>query len=124
MNTIRIFIIIAVILLIPLTSGFAQKKATIHGEIVELMSYIKDGMKPNSPSKKEVVLENMKKGGPLAIIDKTNSRMYIIAPAANDTSFVKNVTPYIGAKSFVKGTTYIRNGVRMIILEDIGKSLK
>lgn len=124
MNIIRNIVIVAVIMLIPFSSGFAQKKATIHGEIVELMSYIKDGMKPNSPSKKEVVLESMKKGGSLAIIEKGTGKMYIIAPAANDTSFMQNVTPYIGVKSFVKGTTYSRSGMRMIILEDIGKSLK
>ena len=124
MNIIRNIIIVAVIMLIPFSSGVAQKKATIHGEIVELMSYVKDGMKPNSPSKKEIVLESIKKGGSLAIIEKGTGKMYIIAPAAGDTSFMQNVTPYIGAKSFVKGTTYSRSGLRLIILEDIGKSLK
>ena len=66
---------------------------------------------------------NFKKGGALAIIDNSN-KLYLIVPSSADTSFVKNVTPYLGVKSFVKGPVFTRSGVRLLVLEDIGKSLK
>ena len=105
------------------SAAHAQKKTTVHGDIVEITSYIKDGMMPTSPSKKEVVLENLKKGGVLAIIDKSN-KVYIIAPNASDTAFVQTVRPYVGIHAFVKGSLYTRSGMRVIVFEDIGKSLK
>ena len=121
---IRTLLVVVFALVIGLTTSYSQKKATIHGELVELQSYVKDGTKPTSPSKKEVVMENIKKGGSLAIIEYATKKLYIIAPSEADTMFTKNVTPYLGMKSFVKGPVYSRNGVRLIILEDIGKSLK
>ena len=123
-NNFRTAIIITIILALAVTSAGAQKKATIHGEIVELTSYIKDGMKPTSSSKKEVVLESVRKGGALAIVEKPSGKLYIIAASQSDTSFMKNVTPYLGVKSFVKGAVYSKGGIKIIILEDIGKSLK
>ena len=123
MNSLQILFTFIVALALGLTSASAQKKATVHGEIVELMSYVKDGVKPISPAKKEVVMENFRKGGTLAIIDNSN-KLYLIATSPTDTAFAKNVTPYLGVKSFIKGPVYSRNGVRLIVLEDIGKSIK
>ena len=123
-NIIRTLLIFIIALALGLTTATAQKKTTVHGEIVELMSYVKDGVKPTSPSKKEVLMENFKKGGALAIIDNASNKLYVIAPSATDTAFAKNVMPYLGLKSFVKGPVYSRGGVKIIILEDIGKSLK
>ncbi|MBI5020324.1 MAG: hypothetical protein HZB59_02715 [Ignavibacteriales bacterium] len=119
----RLGIFLALAVLISLGTASAQKKVTVHGEVVEVTSFIKEGLKPTSPSKKEVILENLKKGGMFGIVNKANV-LYLIVPSANDTAFVKNVSPYLGVKSFIKGTTYMRAGVRILMLEDIGKSLK
>jgi hypothetical protein len=122
-NFIRTSFILIIVFTLGLTTAVAQKRATVHGQIVELISYLRDGLKPTSPSKKEVAMGNFKKGGALAIIDNSN-KLYLIVPGSADTSFVKNVTPYLGVKSFVKGPVFTRSGVRLIVLEDIGKSLK
>ncbi|MBA4311724.1 MAG: hypothetical protein C0417_03745 [Chlorobiaceae bacterium] len=118
---IGIFIILAT--LISFGSSYAQKKVTVHGEIVEVTSFIKEGLKPTSPSKKEVIMDNLKKGGMLGIVDKSN-KLYLLVPNQTDTSFVKTVSPYLGIRSFVKGASYIRSGVRILTVDDIGKSLK
>jgi hypothetical protein len=122
-KSIRIGIFITLAVLISFGSIYAQKKVTVHGEIVEVTSFVKEGLKPTSPSKKEIILDNLKKGGMFGIIDKLN-KLYLIVPKANDTTFVKNVSPYLGVKSFIKGTSYVRAGVRILVLEDIGKSIK
>jgi len=116
------FILIA-ITLIGGSLSFGQKKVTVHGDIIEVTSFVKEGLKPTSPSKKEMVMDNLKKGGMLGIVDKAN-KLYLLVPSATDTTFTKTVTPYLGVKSFVKGQVYIRSGVRILVLEDIGKSLK
>ena len=120
----RTALFISVIFAFAVTSAAAQKKATIHGDIVELTSYVKDGLKPTSSSKKEVVLQGVKRSGTFAIVEKATSKLYILGASPSDTSYMKNVTPYLGVKSFVKGTLYTRGGIKMIMLEDIGKSLK
>ncbi|MBI5476996.1 MAG: hypothetical protein HY964_09720 [Ignavibacteriales bacterium] len=119
----RIGFIIIIALFIALGSTSAQKKVTIHGEIIEVTSFVKEGLKPTSPSKKEIILENLKKGGMFGIVDKAN-KLYLLIPNSTDTSFVKTISPYLGVKSFVKGSSYMRSGTRIITVDDIGKSLK
>jgi hypothetical protein len=119
----RIVIITTIAMLVAIGSTYSQKKITVHGEVVEVTSFVKEGLKPTSPSKKEVILDNLKKGGMFGIVDKTN-KLYLLIPNATDTSFVKTVSPYLGIKSFVKGSSYMRSGIRIIVVDDIGKSLK
>lgn len=122
-NQIRYFIIFIIIFVIGSGVTFGQKKVTVHGNIVEITSYVKEGLQPTSPSKKEVVIDNLKKGGMFGIVDKAN-KLYLIVPNNMDTTYIQTVSPYFGIKSFVKGQLYTRGGVRVIVLEDIGKSLK
>ncbi|MBI4811451.1 MAG: hypothetical protein HY800_08465 [Ignavibacteriales bacterium] len=122
-NIFRICVIIIVMLFVGLGVSYGQKKTTVHGEIIEVTSFVKEGLKPTSPSKKELTMDNLKKGGMLGIVDRAN-KLYLLVPSVTDTAFMKTVTPYLGVKSFVKGQLYMRSGVRIIVLEDIGKSLK
>jgi hypothetical protein len=119
----RIGIVISIAMLVAIGSIYSQKKVTIHGEVVEVTSFVKEGLKATSPSKKEVILDNLKKGGMFGIVDKAN-KLYLLIPNATDTSFVKTISPYLGIKSFVKGSSYMRSGIRIIVVDDIGKSLK
>lgn len=114
----------AVAVLMAVGSAYSQKKITVRGEVVEVTSFVKDGLKPTSPSKKEMVIDNLKKGGMFGIVDR-NNRLYLIIPGQqSDTNFVNTMAPYLGVKSFIKGTSYVRAGVRLLLMEDIGRSLK
>jgi hypothetical protein len=109
------------------TSLYAQKKkvTTVHGELVELTSYVKDGIKPTGAAGKEIAMGSIGKGGALALLEKGTNRLFIVVPASpSDTLFLKRLTPYLGAKTFIKGYVTMRSSVRVITAEDIGKSLK
>jgi len=111
-------------MLILVGSTFAQKKATIHGELVEVSSYVKEGIKPNTPAGKEIALENAKKGGAIALLEKATNRIYILAPSSNYDDFIQTLSAYMGTPSAVKGTVYKRSGITLLVVEDIGKSIK
>ena len=126
----RLSIGIAVIVLVATTLSLGQsiglkKSSTVHGTIVVLNSYVKEGMTPSSPARKELAIENLKKrGNPLAIVEKKTNKLYIIAPTSDDSTFAVKITPYFGVQAFIKGPVYVRNNTRVIFMEDVGKSLK
>lgn len=120
----RIFLTMLLCMFAAAGASYAQKKATVHGELVEVVSYVKEGMKPTSAAGKEIAMENMRKGGTIALLEKGSKKMYILAPAPNDTNFVRNVTAYFGTPAAVKGAVYKRGGLNLIVVEDIGKSIK
>jgi hypothetical protein len=101
-----------------------RKKVTVHGQLVEVMSYVKDGIKPTSPARKEIMMENVRKGSTLAILERGSAKLYLLSPMPADTAFVQALTGYIGITTFVKGPVYKRGGVNLLVVEDIGKSLK
>lgn len=101
-----------------------QKKVTVHGQLVEVMSYVKEGIKPTSPARKEIMMENLRKGSTLAILERGSAKLYLLSPMPTDTAFVNTLSGYIGITAFVKGPVYKRGGVNLLVVEDIGKSLK
>lgn len=121
----RYFLMIMVSMMVAVGSTFAQKKTTVHGELVEVTSYVKEGVKPTSPAGKEISIENVKRGGSLAVMEKGTSKIYFLAPSSpNDMNFPQTVSAYFGIKVAVKGVLYKRSGINLIVVEDIGKSIK
>lgn len=121
----RIIGICCALILSTVGMSSAQKKSvTAHGEIVELISYVKEAIKPTSPAGKEIAIDNVKKGGAFAMLEKGTNKIYLLTTGSQDTAFIQTISPYLGMKSFVKGKIYTRSGVRLIAVEDIGKSIK
>jgi len=118
-----VFVFLAAILLANSTST-AQKAITVRGEIVDVQSYVKDGLKPSSPAKKEAALESLKHGSMLGILEQKTGKLYLLSSAASDSAFTAMIKPYFGLKSFVKGPCYNRSGARLILVEDVGKLTK
>lgn len=121
--------LIALSLLLLLTScvllvGAQTKTSTVHGELVELTSYVKDGIKPSSVAGKEIAMAHLGKGGALAMLEKGTNRLYVVGVDVKDSTYLPRLTAYLGSKIFVKGPVAIRSGVRVITVVDIGKSLK
>lgn len=100
------------------------KSSTVHGDLVELISYVKEGIKPTSVAGKEIALANLGKGGALAMLEKGTNKLYIVAVNAKDSTMMSRVTGFFGTHAFVKGPVATRNGIRVITVQDIGKSLK
>lgn len=114
-----------VICLLSTSLSIAQKKTvTVHGDLVEVTSYVKEGIKPTSVAGKEIALANLGKGGALAMLEKGTNRLYLIAVNAKDSTYLPRIAGYLGTRAFVKGPVAIRSSVRIITVEDIGKSLK
>jgi hypothetical protein len=105
------------------STSTAQTKATVHGQLVELGSYVREGIIPTSPGKRDIAMASVKSYGVFAIVENKTSRIYVLAPASGDTAFVNTMTPYMGITMYVKGTVKTRGGVRLLTVEDMGKSL-
>ena len=117
-------LVLSVIAVMGQAPVMAQTSVTVHGGIVELTSYVTSGIMPTTAAGREIALASIGKGGAMAIVEKGTKRIYILAGAPQDTSFVQNVSAYFGVKAFVKGKRYLKSGVRVLTVEDIGKSLK
>lgn len=101
----------------------AQAKQTVHGQLVELGSYVREGIIPTSPGKRDIAMASLKSYGILALVENKTSRVYVLSPASGDTAFVATMTPYLGTMMFVKGSVKTRGGIRLLSVEDMGKSL-
>jgi hypothetical protein len=114
------------LLMISLTLpvGAQTKATTVHGELVEVTSYVKEGIKPSSVAGKEIAMANLGKGGALAMLEKGTNKLYLVGVDAKDSTYLPRLTAYLGSKIFVKGPVVTRSGVRIITVVDIGKSLK
>lgn len=105
-------------------STIAQKKATVYGEIVELTTFVKDNIKPNSPAGTEITMGNFKKGGTFILLEKGSNKIVFLTAGLPDTKLEEQLTPYLGMTVFIKGPVYKKGGIRLVAVEDIGKYLK
>jgi hypothetical protein len=118
-------ILFAVTVFLYANDAFAQKKnVTVNGSLVELTSYVRDKIVPNPGAATEIAMENLRKGSSLAIVESRTMKLYILAPVAGDTAFVASMSAYFGTPAFVKGTLYSRGGINLLVVSDIGKSIK
>jgi hypothetical protein len=106
------------------TNLFGQKSVTVTGEIVELKTFVVDKIKPNSPSGIEVTKEGLMKGGTFALVEKKTNKVVILIPSAVNKNLYGVLEPYLGMQVFIKGQQYSTGGVRVLTVDDIGKSLK
>jgi hypothetical protein len=120
----RIITITLFFFLILNVSSFAQKAATITGEIVDLKTFVVDKIKPNSSAGLEVTKEGFMRGGTFALVEKKTNKIVILIPSANNPNLYSVLEPYLGMQVFIKGQQYSSGGVRLLTVDDIGKSLK
>ncbi|MDI6779473.1 MAG: hypothetical protein QME25_04680 [Bacteroidota bacterium] len=105
-------------------TSYAQKKGTVYGEIVELTTFVKDNIKPTSPAGVEITVDNQKKGGTFVLLEKGTGKLVFLTSTAAESPLVDQLKPYIGITVFIKGAIYKKGGIRLVVLEDIGKYLK
>jgi hypothetical protein len=103
---------------------FAQKAATLTGEIIDLKSYVVDKVRANSPTGIELTTEAFKEGGYFALLERKTNKIVILIPSAVNRHLYGVLQPYLGMQVFIKGKQYSSGGVRLLAVEDIGKSLK
>lgn len=122
---IKIFILsLAFLLVLFNNNSFSQKKATLYGEIIELTTFVKDGIKPNTTAGKEITTENLNKGGTFALLEKGTSKIVLLTSSVPEYKLSEQLIPYLGITVFLKGNIYKKGGIRLLDVEDVGKYLK
>jgi hypothetical protein len=107
--------------------AFAQgqkKQTTIYGEVIDVVNYMANGMKPDNPDRKALAESSAKAGYPLGILEKGTGKIYLVAMQQRDISAVQTLVPYFGLKIFAVGQVYKKGGLQLFLLSDIGKSVK
>lgn len=102
------------------SAGQTKKDVTITGNLVDLVSFVTTTTKQNV----DAVQKSARAGNPLGLYDTKTRKLYLvgmreIGKSANDT-----LLPYIGVRVFITGKVYTKSGFSVILLSDIGKSIK
>lgn len=121
----KIFLIIVLLATIIFSSEtFSQKKTTLYGELIELTTFVKDGIKANSPAGQEITTANLKMGGTFALLEKGTGKIVLLTSSSPEYKLDEQLIPYLGITVYLKGGLYKKGGIRLLTVEDIGKYLK
>ena len=96
------------------------KEVTLVGELVDLVSFISSGAK-QSP---EAIRKSAQVGNPIGFFEPTTKRIFVVGLPKINSGANARLLPYVGMRVFLVGKTYTRNGVDVIVMSDIGKSIK
>ena len=121
------FLALVLIAAFAVTLGNAQtakKPSKIVGEVIDVVTYVTNGMKPNNADRKALAESNAKVGNPLGILEKGTGKIYIIGKGQQGEDMVARLVPYFGLKIFAVGKVFKRGGINLLMLSDIGKSVK
>ncbi len=116
-----------VMLAVPLSIAVGQstkKQTTIYGEVVDIVSYVTNGMKPDNPDRKALAEASAKAGNPLGILERNTGKIYVVVLDQQGVSAAPKLVPFFGLKIFAVGRTFKKGGVQLFVLSDIGKSVK
>ena len=116
-------LIIALGLLCAIGSVQAADDVTIKGEVVDLVSYMVSGVKPDSPQGIEIVKASSGSGNPLGILETGTGKVYIVTMKKANMGSNKTLSAWIGSKITVKGQVFTKGGSQVLILTTIGKSM-
>jgi hypothetical protein len=118
---------LCLISLLGVSLAFAQgqkKQTTLYGEVIDVVNYMANGMKPDNPDRKALAESSAKAGYPFGILEKGTGKIYLVAMQQRDISAVQTLVPFFGLKIFAVGQVYKKGGLQLFLLSDIGKSVK
>lgn len=107
-------------------AAFGQKttkESTVIGDIVDIKSYIAYGMKADNADRKAAIEASIAAGNPLGILEKSSGKIYVVVMPKNENANA-SLKEYLGVHVYVKGVVYRKAGLQLIIMSDIGKSIK
>ena len=119
-------IIIGLSVLVITSLAFSQKKktSTIIGDIVDIKSYVMYKIIPNTPDLKSTVEANIASGYPLGIVQSKTGTIYLVVTENQQENANARLKDYLGMHVYVKGQIYQKGKIQLIVLSDIGKSIK
>jgi hypothetical protein len=120
-------VVLIACLLIVAVNVFGQttkKESTIIGEVVDIKSYVAFSMKADNPDRKGMAEVSIAAGNPLGILEKSTGKIYIVVMAEQHENANAKLKDYLGLHVYVKGIVHKKAGIQLIVMSDIGKSIK
>ena len=124
MHRVSTGVILLALMVSSLGAQTPKKQTTIFGEVIDVVSYVSSGMKPDNADRKAVAEANIRAGNPLGILERKTGTIYIVAMAQAGTSAAETLRPYFGYRVFAQGRIFRKGGLQLFLLSDIGKSVK
>lgn len=97
-----------------------KKSITVHGDLVDLITFVSSGAKQET----DAITKSAKAGNPLALYDTKAKKLYLVGTLGVNKNVNETLIPYIGMRTFITGKVYSKNGVNLILMSDVGKSIK
>jgi len=101
---------------LPVSAGHAVE---LHGEVVELSCYLRDGRR--GEAHKACALACLKNGGELALLADESGDLYPLAGATPATDPSAKVREHVAEHVAVSGTVYERAGSRILVIDNLKK---
>ncbi len=114
-------------LLIITATAFGQKvkkESTIIGEVIDIKTYIAFGMKADNPDRKAAAEASMNAGNPLGILEKGTGKIYLVTSVQQNENVNAKLRDYLGLRVYTKGVVYRKAGLQLIVMSDIGRTIK
>jgi hypothetical protein len=117
--------LICCIFIVSSTVGQTKKKqTTVFGEVVDIVSYVSTGMKPDNADRRAVAERNVKGGNPLGILERGTGKIYLVTMQSPTEDVNTKMLGYCGVQIFAKGRVLRRGGIQLLLVSDIGKSVR
>jgi len=97
-----------------------RKDVTLHGELVDIVGFVSSGAKQDA----DAVSKSAKAGNPIGFYDTKARKVYVVGLPQVNRGANETLMPYVGLRVFITGKIYTKNGVSVILMHDIGKSIK
>ena len=111
--------------LVLASNAFAQKKATtLIGEVIDIKNYMMYGLKADNPDRKAAVEASITAGNPLGFLHAKTGKIYMVVMPKQEENANARLKEYLGFRVYVKGVVYQKGKTQMLVLNDIGKSIK
>lgn len=118
---------VVVFLLVVAVAAFGQstkKESTIIGEVVDIKSYVAMSMKADNPDRKGMAEVSIAAGNPLGILEKSTGKIYLVVMTGANENANARLKDYLGLRVYAKGIVHKKAGIQLIVMNDIGKSIK
>lgn len=97
-----------------------KKQVTVIGNVVDLVSFVTTSASQDTAA----IRKSVAAGNPLGIYDTKAKKLYLAGTTEINASANGWLLPYVGMRVFVIGKVYSKAGVNIILINDIGKSIK
>jgi hypothetical protein len=98
------------------------KEVRLEGQVVDVVQYVSKGT--TSVESLEATMAGLQRGNPAGFLVTATKKLYVLTMKDQTKKIKDAVLPCAGTKAFVKGVTYAKGGVNVLIISDIGSTEK